>query len=126
MIDRKMAAAASKNLRGMRMYPDLQTDDGKAIMAAILDRLQEHATDESHASRATAKLRDSADFFPTPYAIIEACEETRQSTAEVASVQCGHCAGTGWELVIRNGAEGVTRCRCGKFPPPADSRVVCA
>ena len=125
MIDRKkVVAIASQNLMGMRMYPDTKTDEGKAVMGAIVTRLQEHATDENHVHRATSKLRDSGDFFPTPHAIVDACEETREASTEVATLDCDHCRGTGWEVVERNGIEGLKRCRCGKIPPPSSTMTV--
>lgn len=120
MIERTEARRAAENLRGMRMYPDLASDDGKAVMRSILDRLSEHADDAEHALRATAHLRDTADFFPTPAAMIDALEETHQAKGKTAHPRCGFCDGTGWETIWRGETSAVKRCRCGGYPPVPD------
>jgi hypothetical protein len=60
------------------------------------------------------------DAMPSPADLWDLCLELKAGQREplkVAAITCQHCDGSGWEIVVRNGNEGVVKCRCGGVPP---------
>lgn len=106
MIAQKTSTDQVKRFRaaGLKFPPE----DVREIIAALAT----HAVSADHAERGVAQWIENNPNWPTPADIIAVLNTiSAESAADRESrVKCECCAGTGYVIVERNGAEGAVRC----------------
>ena len=104
MIDDKTAKKQLRRCSVMRIVPDDVSEVARA--------LQKHAKSDCHAADVVTFLLETESFYPTPAAVIQACEkvENTEDAAKKAREECRYCEGSGFRIV--QGEHGIT----GAYP----------
>lgn len=104
MIDEKAAKKQLRRCSVMRIIPDDVSEVARA--------LQKHAKSDCHAADVVTFLLENESFYPTPAAVIQACEKVENTEDEVRKIRegCRYCEGSGCRIV--QGEHGVT----GAYP----------